>query len=124
MHDQQLGTDDARRAAIQTYYGLISFLDDHVGQILNALEETGAVEDTLIIYRSDHGECLGNRGAWGKSVVYIEASRVPMIVAGRGLKPGVSTTPVSLINLPATLCAHFNVTWEGGRRPREHSGRA
>lgn len=114
LHDQQLGSGEARRQAIRAYYALITFLDAQIGRILDALEETGALEDTLIIYTSDHGECLGERGARGKSVLYAEASRVPMIVAGRGLTPGLCATPVSLIDLPATICGHFDVSWEGG----------
>ena len=71
---------DAERlaAGMKAYYGLCSFLDFQIGRILAALAESGFDDDTLVIYTSDHGESLGNRGLWGKSVMYEESSGVPL----------------------------------------------
>ena len=58
------------RTAVAAYYGLVSFLDDNIGKVLCALEDSGLAGDTRVIYTSDHGDNLGNRGLWGKSVMY------------------------------------------------------
>ena len=92
------------RVGIRAYYGLCSFLDFQIGRILSALEESGFADDTLVIYTSDHGECLGSRGLWGKSVMYEESSAVPLVVAGPGM-PGSKrcSTAVSLVDIYPTI---------------------
>jgi choline-sulfatase len=79
--------------------GLCSFLDDNIGQILAALDESGLTDNTRVFYASDHGDCLGNRGIWAKSVMYEESVAVPMILAGpdNPINKTVST-PVSLVD--------------------------
>jgi len=85
------------RRAITAYFGLVSFLDDNIGKILRALEETGLAGNTRVIYSSDHGDNLGTRGLWGKSTMYEESAGIPMIMAGPGVPRGnVCTTPVML----------------------------
>jgi choline-sulfatase len=85
------------RRAIAAYFGLTSFLDDNVGQILRALEETGLSETTRVVYSSDHGDNLGTRGLWGKSTMYEESAGIPMIMAGPDVPAGrVCDTPVML----------------------------
>ena len=74
-----------------------------MGQIVQALRESGLEQDTTLVYTSDHGDNLGTRGLWGKSTLYQESVRVPMIVAGPGVKPGVSATPVDLLDLYPTI---------------------
>ena len=96
-------TDETRRIAIASYYGLCSFVDAQVGRIMGALEAAGMVEDTTVIFTSDHGECLGDRGFWTKMVMYEEAVAVPLIMAGPGIAPGVEAAPVSLIDLYPTV---------------------
>ena len=97
---------DAERfeVGIRAYYGLCSFLDFQIGRILSALEESGFANDTLVIYTSDHGESLGNRGLWGKSVMYEESSAVPLIATGPGLPAGKRcSTAVSLVDIYPTV---------------------
>jgi len=85
------------RRAIAAYFGLTSFLDDNVGKILRALEESGLAHDTRIVYSSDHGDNLGARGLWGKSTMYEESAGIPMIMAGPGVPASnVCATPVTL----------------------------
>jgi choline-sulfatase len=76
--------------------------------VLAALEASGQADDTLILFTSDHGEMLGRRGLWGKYNMYDDAARVPLIVAGPGVGPGIGagtrTDPVSLIDLAPTIC--------------------
>jgi choline-sulfatase len=85
------------RRAIAAYFGLTSFLDDNVGQILRTLEQTGLMNNTRVVYSSDHGDNLGTRGMWGKSTMYEESAGIPMILAGPGVPKGsVCDTPVTL----------------------------
>lgn len=92
------------RRAIASYYALVSFLDDNVGKVLAALRDAGLTNDTRIIYTSDHGDNLGNRGLWGKSVMYDESAAVPMILAGPDVPAGnVVDTPVSLVDCYRTI---------------------
>jgi choline-sulfatase len=85
------------RRAIAAYFGLTSFLDDNVGKILRALEQTGLMDNTRVVYSSDHGDNLGTRGMWGKSTMYEESAGIPMIISGPEIpQGGVCTTPVTL----------------------------
>jgi len=96
------GEADVRRA-LAGYFGLVSFLDEQVGKILAALEDTGLGSATRVLYTSDHGDNNGSRGLWGKSTMYEESVGVPMIVAGAGVPAGrLVSTPVSLIDVFAT----------------------
>ena len=74
--------EETVRVAIAAYYGLCSFLDDNIGQVLAALADAGLAEDTRVLYTSDHGDNLGSRGLWGKSTMYEETAAVPLIMAG------------------------------------------
>ena len=97
---------DAERLAVglKAYYGLCSFLDFQIGRILTALDESGFGDDTVVIYTSDHGESLGNRGLWGKAVMYEESSGVPLLISGPGVAPGKRcSTPVSLVDVYPTV---------------------
>ena len=95
---------DRLNAGIRAYYRLCYFLDFQIGRILNALDESGFADDTLVIYTSDRGESLGNRGLWGKSVMYEESSAVPLVVAGPGLSAGKRcSTAVSLVDIYPTV---------------------
>ena len=96
--------EECLRVGLTAYYGLCSFLDFQIGRILAALEESGFADDTLVIYTSDHGENLGNRGLWGKCVMYEESSGVPLLVAGPGVAAGTRcATPVSLVDVYPTV---------------------
>ena len=92
------------RIALSAYYGMVSFLDDNIGQILRALEAAGLADTTRIVYSTDHGDNLGNRHMWGKSVHYEEAAAIPMIVAGPGIPAGKTcSTPVTLVDIYPTI---------------------
>ncbi len=92
------------RIAVAAYYALVSFLDEQIGRVLTALEQAGLGADTRILYTSDHGDNLGNRGLWGKSVMYEESVAVPMIVAGPDVPAGhIVDAPVSLIDCYRTV---------------------
>jgi choline-sulfatase len=85
----------------EAYYACVDFVDDCIGELLNGLENDGLLENTVIIYTSDHGEMLGQHGLWGKTVYYEPAVAVPLLITGPGVKTGHAhvTHPVSLMDL-------------------------
>jgi choline-sulfatase len=86
------------------YYGMVSELDEHIGMLLDQLERSGEMENTLIVYTADHGEMLGEHGLWLKNVLLENAARVPLILAGAGLPKGRTIeTPVSHVDMVATM---------------------
>ncbi|MGK7864937.1 sulfatase-like hydrolase/transferase [Falsiroseomonas sp. E2-1-a4] len=92
------------RTAMAAYYGMVSFLDDNIGQVLDALATTGLDRDTLVVYTSDHGDNLGARTLWGKSNMYEESAGVPMVLRGPGIPQGRRVaTPVSLLDSYQTI---------------------
>ncbi len=64
----------------ELYYGAISFVDYNIGRILDTLEEQGILDDTVIIFTSDHGEMLGDKGTYQKFLPYDESAKIPMII--------------------------------------------
>ena len=87
------------RNAIRAYYGMVSFLDEQVGLVLEALKQAGLAEDTRIIYTTDHGEQLGEHGLWWKNSMYEGSAGVPIILAGPDVPAGkVVGTNVSLVD--------------------------
>jgi choline-sulfatase len=103
MNDVEI-TEDHVRAARRAYYGAISYVDDHVSRLIGLLRDTGRLDGTVIIVTSDHGEMLGERGAWYKMSFFEGAARVPLIVHAPALfRPGRVPTPVSTMDLLPTL---------------------
>ena len=97
------GAEEIHRARV-AYYGLVETLDAQVGQVLTALDEAGLADNTLVVYLSDHGEHIGERGLWWKSTLYDDAAKVPLLVKGPGVDAGAtSDAVVSLTDLTATL---------------------
>ena len=100
------------------YLGCVTFVDGQLGRILDALEETGLMEDTVVVYTSDHGEMLGKFGMWWKCSLYEDSVRIPLIAAGPGFQSGVRVkTPVELLDLQAAL---FKTT--GCEKPSNWTG--
>ena len=95
---------DTRGVARAAYFALCTFLDAQVGQVLDRLEAAGLADDTTILFTSDHGEMLGEKGFWTKSTMYESAVRVPLLIAGPGVTPGDWAEPVSLIDIAPTIC--------------------
>lgn len=92
------------RVALTAYYGMVTSLDTRIGRVLRSLERCGLTESTRIIYTSDHGDNLGDRGFWGKSVMYEESVAVPLIMAGPGVPAGRRiATPATLLDVYPTV---------------------
>ncbi len=87
------------------YYGLIAYLDEKIGRLVDALDETGQRENTLVIYTSDHGEMAGEHGMWRKSNFYEHSARVPLVLSWPGRLPAGRREAgvVSLVDVAATL---------------------
>jgi choline-sulfatase len=81
-------------------------VDDCIGELLGGLENAGLLEDTIVLYTSDHGEMLGLYGCWGKQLYYEPSIGVPLLIAGPGIRGGRPVGhPVSLMDLFPTTCA-------------------
>jgi len=99
-----LGMDErAVRKALQGYAASTSFVDAQIGRVLEALQRLGLAEDTYIVLTSDHGFLLGEHGQWMKWSLFEPSARVPLIVAGPGIAPGVSPRTVELLDVFPTL---------------------
>ncbi len=93
------------------YYAEISLVDEQFGRIIDHLEATGQLDNTLIVFHSDHGEMLGDHGLLYKGSRFFEGLvHVPMIVAGPGLRQDVrSDALVELVDIAPTLLDAANI---------------
>ncbi len=89
----------ARRA----YYGSVSYLDKMIGQLIDTLEQTGQAHNTVIVFTSDHGEMLGERGMWFKKHFFEPSLKVPLIIKGGAFTASRAKTPASLVDLLPTF---------------------
>ncbi|WP_274425673.1 choline-sulfatase [Chelativorans sp. YIM 93263] len=94
--------EDVRRSR-RAYFANISYLDEKIGALLDTLKRTRMDEDTIIVLCSDHGDMLGERGLWFKMSFYEGSARVPLMMAGPGVEPGLNSTPVSTLDVTPTL---------------------
>jgi choline-sulfatase len=97
--------EDQIRRARAAYYGLVARTDRLIGRLLSALEESGLADNTLIIYASDHGDQLGDRGLWWKHTFYDESAKVPLVMSWPGMLPEGErrSQVVSLLDLGPTM---------------------
>lgn len=102
--DRYQQTDERVRRARHAYYSEISYVDDKVGQLLHALDASGLAENTIVMFTSDHGEMLGERGLWYKMNFFEWSARVPLIVSAPGwFAPRRVSSHVSLVDVLPTL---------------------
>ena len=88
----------------QNYSAMIENIDRWLGIFQDRLRDRGELDNTVVVYSSDHGEMLGDHGRWGKSVPYQASAGVPLVMAGPGIAQGVrSDALVSLMDLAATF---------------------
>lgn len=97
-------SDDQVRCARRAYYGAVSYADEQIGRLLQTLAETGAMDRTIVVLASDHGDMLGERGLWYKMHFFEGAVRVPLIVRAPGrFAPARVRSSVALHDLLPTL---------------------
>ncbi len=79
----------------------ISYLDETIGGLLDTLKTCGFDENTVIVFTSDHGDMLGERGLWFKMNFFEASARVPLMIAAPGIEPRSITEPTSLLDVAA-----------------------
>jgi len=99
-------TEEQALRGREGYYACVNFVDDCIGELLDGLERDGLLENTIVIYTSDHGDMIGLYGCWGKQLYYQPSVGVPLLISG----PEVATDtvlphPISLMDLFPTTCA-------------------
>ncbi|MGX9354092.1 choline-sulfatase [Roseobacteraceae bacterium S113] len=97
-----LSEDEVRRAR-RAYLANVSYFDSKIGELVQTLEETGELENTIIFVTADHGDMLGERGLWYKMAFFEQSARVPLVMAGPGVAVGTATNAVSLVDLLPTF---------------------
>ncbi|MBK4215853.1 choline-sulfatase [Paracoccus caeni] len=95
-------TPEHIRRSRQGYFANISYVDDKIGEILDVLETTR--QEAIILFLSDHGEMLGERGLWFKMNFFDGSARVPLMISAPSMAPGLVQQPVSTIDVLPTLC--------------------
>ena len=114
MLDHNFSEDEIARAR-RAYYGSISYIDGMVGELLDVLEKCGMAENTAIVFTSDHGEMLGERGIWFKKHFYEDSLKIPLIVNAPWSPSGRVAELASLVDLLPTFCGLAQGSpWESG----------
>lgn len=109
-----ISAKDTRRARA-AYYALVETTDRMIGDILESYRDKGLLENTLIIYVSDHGDQIGERGLWWKQTFYEQSVRVPMILSWPGIFPANERRSqiVNLVDIAPTLVEAANHNQSG-----------
>jgi choline-sulfatase len=103
-------TEDQVRRARRAYFANISYLDDKIGEVLQTLKDTR--QEATILFVSDHGDMLGDRGLWFKMSFFEGSARVPLMICAPQMPAGLLETPVSNIDVAPTLCDLAGVSME------------
>ena len=120
MDDYTVTAADVR-AARHGYYANISYVDFLIGQLLGTLQKTGMLDNTLVVFTSDHGDFLGERGLWYKMSFLEPSSHVPLLIWGPSrFKPRRVSEPVTLADILPTF-AELGGT---GKLARQTDGRS
>ena len=104
-----ISEEDIQRSR-RAYFANISYIDDKIGEVMTALE--GTRQEAIILFVSDHGDMLGERGLWFKMSFFEGSARVPLMVSAPDMAPGLVTTPVSNIDVCPTLCDLAGISME------------
>ena len=94
--------EESRRRMWQAYYGSVTFMDEQLGRVIDALDELGLRESTAIIFTTDHGYHLGEHGFWQKQNLHEEVVRVPLIISAPGIPSSRTDSLVELVDLYPT----------------------
>ena len=109
VRDEELAgfprTPEDTRRHIAEYYGLISDMDEKIGEILQMLARSGHAENTIVVYTADHGLSVGQHGLLGKQNLYDHSVRVPLLLRGPGVPKGKRVDALThTYDLYPTLC--------------------
>ena len=98
-------SSEEQRRALAAYYGCVEFVDSCIGRLLDELERLGCLEDTYVVYTTDHGDMAAEHGLWWKRTYYEQSARVPLLISGPGITGGANVScPVELVDLFPTFC--------------------
>ncbi len=97
--------EQGQRESIRAYYASITFLDANIGRVLDALDRLKLTDNTIIVFLSDHGYHLGERGQWMKQTLFERSARAPLMIAGPGVAAGGRSTTriVEFLDIYPTL---------------------
>ena len=111
---------EGQREAIRAYYASITFLDANVGRVLDALDRLKLTDNTIVIFMSDHGYFLGERGQWMKQSLFDRSARTPLIMAGPGVTARNRSTSrvVEFLDIYPTLADLAHVSAPAGLHGR------
>lgn len=97
--------DDVQTKTLAAYYACVDYMDDCIGELLDGMRKAGLLENTYVIYASDHGDMAGEHGQWSKRSYYDGSARVPLLISGPGIEGGRAvSSPVELLDLFPTFC--------------------
>lgn len=97
-----LSNEEVRRAR-HAYLANVSYFDSKVGEMVQTLNDIGELDNTIVIVTADHGDMLGERGLWYKMNFFENSARVPLIIAGPDVVPGIASNACSLVDILPTL---------------------
>lgn len=107
VRDEQLlpwpRTEADVRRTLHEYHATVAGLDHHIGRLLAALEESGRLADTLVVFSADQGIAVGSHGLLGKQSLYDHSMKAPLVVAGPGIPHGTSDALVYLFDIFPTV---------------------
>ena len=96
-------TDEQIRNARHAYLANISYVDHHIGEMLDVLDRHGMADDTVVMFTADHGDMLGERGLWYKMSFFEHSARIPLIITRPGTDAVVNGSHVGLLDIAPTL---------------------
>ena len=98
-------TEQEVRRHIADYYAMISHIDYNIGRLMDALEKSGQLDNTIVVFTGDNGLAVGQHGLMGKQSLYDHSIRIPLILAGKGVEAGARRDDyVYLMDIYPTLC--------------------
>jgi len=92
-------TEKQQKQSIAAYYASVTYMDQQVGRLLDALDRLGQRENTIIIFTSDHGYNLGEHTMWQKLSLFEESARVPLLISAPGFEKAAGKKAQGLVEL-------------------------
>ncbi|MEM9282145.1 MAG: sulfatase [Verrucomicrobiota bacterium] len=92
-------TEDQAREALRSYYASVTYMDEQVGRLLEAIDRLGMKDNTVVVFISDHGWLLGEHGSWQKSNLFDPACQVPLIIRAPGFEESAGSASKAMVEL-------------------------